>query len=442
MGSIAGNFGPLAYRLAVTVAFFIVSPILGLGLLARSERWRGMLGLVPRLLPRQAHEPSRIWVHASSVGEVRAATRLVKEMHRKYGVEVVFSTMTFAGQSVARASLSQPSHFFFLPLDVPFVVAAALERIKADALLLVETELWPSLILEAKKRDMKVAIVNGKLSAAGLRGYRRFKFIFEPLLRKLDAVMVQSERQALNYESLGVSRERMFVTGSTKQDAQLPPCGKLALRQRTGWSESDVVLTAGSTRPGEERIICEGFARAKQKVAELRLVLAPRHLKRSSHVSRVARSFGLATAELSSLRAQPSGGRPQAVVAVPGEGTEVLVLDTIGELVAAYRESDIAFIGGTLSGHGGHNVLEPAAAGLPILAGPSRENIEDDCVALGNSGALLTVRDSSDVEREVSRLAASPEERGERGREARTFFRSRPVASSLTLEHLEKVGVL
>jgi 3-deoxy-D-manno-octulosonic-acid transferase len=376
------------------------------------------------------------------VGEVRAATRLVKEMRQKHGVEVVFSTMTSAGQSVARNSLREPSHFFFLPLDVPFVVARALERIKADVLLLVETELWPCLILEAKRRDMKVAVVNGKISARGLRGYRRFAFVFGPVVRMLDAVMVQSTRHGLNYESLGVPAARVAMTGSTKQDIQPRADGELALRERVGWSASEVVLVAGSTRPGEERILCEGFARARAACDKLRLVMAPRHLRRSANVARVAASYGLAVARWSGLKTDPSGPVEGGVPARADDRVDVLILDTIGDLLAAYGESDIAFIGGTLSGHGGHNVLEPAAAGLPILAGSSIENIEDDCNALGEAGALVTIHDSSDVERELKSLTDSSQERQRRGNQAAVFFRSRPVASLLTLEHLERAGIV
>ncbi|KPJ60562.1 MAG: hypothetical protein AMJ46_06075 [Latescibacteria bacterium DG_63] len=434
--------GLFLYRAVVTIAFLAVSPVWLVGLLTRPELWKSRIGLVPRLAARTAGQPARVWIHASSVGEVRAATRLIEEMRQKRGVEIVLSTMTSAGHSVARASLREVGHFFFLPLDVPFVVARALRRIKAEVLLLVETELWPSLVFEAKKRDMKVAIVNGKVSPRGLKGYRRFRFLFEPVVRMLDAVLVQSRRHMVNYENLGVPSERIAITGSTKQDLQPRPDGELALRRKAGWSSSEIVLAAGSTRPGEERILCEGFVRAKASCDRLRLILAPRHLRRASHVARVAASFGLAIATLSGLRAGPSKPTKNSTGAETGGGIDVLILDTIGDLVTAYRESDIAFIGGTLSGHGGHNVLEPAAAGLPILAGPSTDNIEDDCNALCEVNALVTVRDSSDIERALKDLTESSEERGLRGGQAAAFFSSRPVASLLTLEYLERAGIL
>ncbi len=436
------SLGLTVYRLAVTIAFLLVSPVWALGLLTRPDEWKSRVGLVPCLPPRTAGEPRRVWVHASSVGEVRAASRLVKEMCQKHGVEVVFSTMTSAGQSVAATSLPEPVHFFFLPLDVPFVVKKALGRIKADVLLLVETELWPCLIQEARERNMKVAVVNGKITRRGLGGYRRFRFVFEPVVRMLHAVTVQSNRHATNYESLGVPADRIATTGSTKQDVQPLSGGDLELRKRVGWSVSDVVLIAGSTRPGEERILCEGFARVRAECDGLRLVLAPRHLRRSSHVERLVISYGLTVMRMSGLKGQQSRKGRADLTCRSDDTVDALVLDTIGDLVAAYGESDVAFIGGTLSGHGGHNVLEQAAAGLPILAGPSIENIEDECDGLREAGALVTVRDSSDVERELRRLIESPEERRRRGSQAANFFRSRPVASLLTLEYLERAGIL
>jgi 3-deoxy-D-manno-octulosonic-acid transferase len=435
-------FGLCLYRLAVTIAFFLVSPVWLLGLLIRPDEWKSRLGLVPSLAPTSTGESNRVWVHASSVGEVRAATRLIREMHRKGESEVVVSTMTSAGHSVAKASLRDAKHVFFLPLDAPFVVGTALRRIKPDVLLLVETELWPCLILEAKKRGVRVAIVNGKLSAGGLKGYGRFRFVFAPILSMLDAVLVQSERHAANYQNLGVPAERVAVTGNTKQDLQQCPGGELFLRQVAGWSGADVVLTAGSTRTGEEQILCEGFIAARRTHERLRLVLAPRHLRRTSQVVRVTSDFDLSVARLSNLRAGTPGRGRKSPGSLSGERIDVLIIDTIGDLVAAYCESDVAFIGGTLSGHGGHNVLEPAAAGLPVLAGPSMENIEDDCRALSDLGALAIVRDSSDVTRELELLMESPEERSRRGKQAEEFFRTRPVASVLTLERLERTGIL
>jgi 3-deoxy-D-manno-octulosonic-acid transferase len=426
----------------VSLVFVIGSPVWLIGLIARPECWRNRIGILPGVPAKNSRFKARVWVHASSVGEVKATTRLVKEMSSRCGVEVVFSTMTVAGRSVAKAELAEPVYFFYIPLDVPCIQRKALEQIKADVLLLVETELWPSLILEAKAKGTKIAVVNGKISARGFRRYKRFKRLFEPTLRLLDAVVVQSEGHAKHYEELGAPAERVMISGNTKQDSQSLPSGRIGLRERTGWSSSELVLVAGSTRPEEETIICEGFVRARASFGSLRLVLAPRHLRRSASIVKIASSFNLKVARWSRLRVEALSGAMPCADAVQFLEIDVLVLDTIGELVAAYRESEIAFIGGTLSGHGGHNLLEPAAAGLPIIAGPSRENIEDDSEALARRGALLTVRSASDVSEALLALAKSRDERLRRGKEALAFYNSRPVASLLTLECLRKVGLL
>jgi 3-deoxy-D-manno-octulosonic-acid transferase len=426
----------------VSVVFVIGSPIWLIGLVARPERWRNRIGLFRGIPEKGSHPRARVWVHASSVGEVKATTRVVREMSNRSGVEVVFSTMTAAGHSVAKAELAEPVYFFYLPLDVPFIQRKALDQISPDVLLLVETELWPSLILEAKKKGTKIAVVNGKISAKGFGRYRRSKCLFGPVLRLLDAVVVQSGAHARRYEELGVSVERVMIGGNTKQDSQILLSERIGLRERTGWSSSELVFVAGSTRPEEERIICEGFARARTSFGALRLVLAPRHLRRSASVATIASSLDLNVARWSELRALAYASKMPCVDPAKVQQIDVLVLDTIGDLAAAYLEGDIAFIGGTLSGHGGHNILEPAAAGLPIIAGPSRENIQDDSDALARAGALLAVKSASEVSESLLTLASSREERLRRGKEALSFYASRPVASLVTLECLEKAGLL
>jgi 3-deoxy-D-manno-octulosonic-acid transferase len=420
----------------------IGSPVWLIGLVARPERWRNRIGLLRGIPERGSHVRARVWVHASSVGEVKATTRVVREMSKRSGVEVVFSTMTAAGHSVAKAEMSEPVYFFYLPLDAPFIQRKVLDQIGPDVLLLVETELWPSLILEAKRKGTKVAVVNGKISAKGFERYRRFECLFGPVLRLLDAVVVQSTVHGRRYEELGVPAERVMIGGNTKQDSQVLLSERIGLKERTGWSSSELVFVAGSTRPEEERIICEGFARARTSLGALRLVLAPRHLRRSASVEKIASSFDLNVARWSELRASAYAGEMTCVEPARVQRIDVLVLDTIGDLVAAYLEGDIAFIGGTLSGHGGHNILEPAAAGLPIIAGPSRQNIEDDSDALSRAGALLTVKSASEVSETLLTLAGSREERLRRGKEALSFYASRPVASLVTVECLQKAGLL
>jgi 3-deoxy-D-manno-octulosonic-acid transferase len=407
------------------------------GLLTGAEKWRSRLGLISVPPRGTANEGSRankrVWVHASSVGEVRAAARLVKEICKDPATEVVFSTMTAAGNQVARKSVEGPSAFFFLPLDVPYIVGRALKLIQPDTIVLVETELWPYLVFEANRQGIKVVVVNSRVSDRSLRRYALFGFLFREVFGRVHAVMAQNERNALRFRSLGTPPERITVTGNTKQDAEPANVASLGLRRKMGWAPGDVVVTAGSTRPNEEAALCEGFANAKASAPHLRLVLAPRHLGRVDYVSKIVSLRGLTQVRWSRLDSEAAPGESKA---------DVLVLDTIGDLLAAYRESDVAFVGGTLSGHGGHNVLEPAAAGLAMLAGPSRENIEDDANALIERGALKVVDSSRQVAEELTRLAEFREERERSSREALEFYRSRPVASAITLECLRKFGVV
>jgi 3-deoxy-D-manno-octulosonic-acid transferase len=422
------------YSTLTTALLVLVSPAVLVGLMVSPDKWRDRLGIVRGVPRRSVGEKRRVWLHASSVGEVRATTKLVREICRDSKREVVFSTMTPAGNWAARRYVEGPSAFFFLPLDTPLAARRAVRAIDADSLVLVETEVWPQLIMQAKRRGMKVAVVNGKLSDKAVRRYRTFGFLFRHVFGLLDAVLAQSKENGRNFELMGTPRDRITVTGNTKQDAQEADQQNLGMREKLGWSAGDVVLTAGSTRPGEESVICESFVSARMSLQTVRLVLAPRHLKRVEQVAGTVSSHGLRMVRWSQAREATGAGQSGV--------SDVLVLDTLGDLPAVYRESDIAFVGGTLSGHGGHNILEPASAGLVILAGPSRANIHSDSRVLFERGALVSVETPRDISDVLLRLAGSQEERKRRAGEALDFYRSRPVASKITFLQLEKAGII
>ncbi len=459
--SARASFAVQMYGALTTILFAVCSPVALVGLARDRRKWLNRLGRVnvPSRVPRPGKR--RLWIHAASVGEVRATAKLVKHICEDSDSEVVFSTTTPAGQAVARSCLDGPRAFFFLPLDVPFAVTRAVGTIDADSLVLVETELWPALIAEAKRKGMKVAVVNGKVSDKAGQRYASFSYLFRHLFGLLDVVVAQSERNARKFEQLGTPRERISVAGNIKQDAQEISGARLGMRETLGWPPSDVVFIAGSTRPGEERPVCEGFREARSSFEGLRLVLAPRHLKRVDEVLRTVDSLGLTRSRWSRVRgaacdaeqgrAVHSEARPGAAGAgEPGQGVgaappappDVLILDTIGDLAAAYHESDVAFVGGTLSGHGGHNILEPASAGLAILAGPSRENIEEESGVLSERGALLRVENAMQISDILVDLARSGEERRTRGGKALEFYRSRPVASLIAFGELRKAGII
>ncbi|MFH0777267.1 MAG: glycosyltransferase N-terminal domain-containing protein [Candidatus Eisenbacteria bacterium] len=432
------------YGLVSTVLFFAASPFWVIAVAAGSKKWLDRVGFVSGTTPRASSATRAVWIHASSVGEVRAVTRLVKELVRRPGTDVVVSTMTASGHSVARACLKGVSRFFFLPADAPFPVGRTFERLDPDALILVETELWPCLIAEAKSRGVKVAVVNGRVSDKGMRRYRAFLFLFGPVVALIDAVLVQSEIHAGNFVALGARPERIRITGNTKQDWEAAVGAGLGLRRLAGWGGSEIVFTAGSTRSGEEKVICDGFALARRACESLRLVLAPRHLRRVESLVALADSARFRVTRRSTLLKEGvsrSAGDKEGRAPV-GPNPDVVILDTIGELAAAYHESDIAFLGGTLSGHGGHNILEPAAAGIPVLAGSSSYNIRCDYESLERAGALMPIKDACDLAEKLVFLATSEEERVRRGRQAKDLCESRPVSSLLTLEYLEEAHVL
>lgn len=378
------------------------APVGAVALLLRPRLWTGLperLGAWPRL------PPGSVWVHAAAVGEIRAASRLV-ELLRKRGRFVCTSTWTLPGRSAMRRWHPEvPCHL--APIDHPWCVEFALARVAPALLVLVETELWPSWIAAAQRRGIPVVLVSGRLSDRSFPRYRRFAPLLARTLGRIHAVGARSEVDAERFRSLGTPAERVTVTGDLKLDvteAPPPPSRDLA-----GLLSGARFWVAGSTHPGEEVPVAEAFEAALRAGHPHALVMAPRHPPRAGEVERMLRRRG----HRARRRSRPGAG-PLA----PGD---VLVLDTVGELASVYGRSEAAFVGGSLVPVGGHNVLEPASAGRPVLFGPHTQNVGQPVEILERAGTARRVADAEELGQALIELLADPDAaraRGEAGRAA------------------------
>lgn len=418
--------GLIIYNALATLAFLAGWPaLLALCLFGRQGKWRGRCGGPPRAAGRP------VWVHASSVGEVNAVAPLVARLlARSPARPVVVSTMTETGQRRACELFGAAAGAFFFPLDLCWTQDAALQRLEPSLVVLVETELWPNLLWRCQRRNIPVLLVNARLSQRSLPQYRRFAFLFTPLLDTIRAIACQSEADAARYRSLGVRPGIVRVLGNMKYDAIKGPvtdAEKRSLRRAFGIPADALVMTAGSTREGEEAPLLNAWAMsmhdAKCKMQDAKLIIAPRHPDRFAEVEALLRGRGVRYVKRSEQR---------ATAAAPV--SEVLLLDTLGELVDAYAAADLAFVGGSLVPVGGHNPLEPAALGLPVAFGPHMFNAEESAESLLAAGGAMRVGDAAGLARVVSGWLADPGKRSAAGRRARRVVDERRGATDRTMD--------
>jgi len=324
-----------------------------------------------------------IWVHAVSVGEVMAVRGLIEELRKSCpGKNFVISTVTASGNKIAQGLAKGGDSVTYLPLDFGFIVKRVIDRINPSIFVIAETEIWPNLISYLHRKNVPIIMVNGRISDASFKGYLRIKFLLKAILEKVSFFCVQTERDAERLISLGVLASRIQVTGNMKfdlKDCQDAKRDEIDYRKKIGLESGERLLVAGSTHAGEEEIVLGAYKELLNEFPQLKLLLAPRHPERSRDVGKIVSKFGL-RAVFSSLAFTCS-----TCITKP-----VFILDTIGQLTSVYAIADIVFVGGSLIKKGGHNILEPASLGKPVLFGPHMFNFRDIAdLFLGNRASLL-----------------------------------------------------
>ncbi len=368
-------------------------------------RWRERLGYV------EASEEPVIWVHAVSVGETIAAAPLVNALLRRNpDIPILMTAMTPTGSARARALFGDRVRYAFSPYDTPGAVRRFVDRVRPRALVIMETELWPNMIALSKQRDVPIFLINARLSARSARGYERVASLVRPLLCSINWIAAQADEDAGRFLRIGAKPESVSVTGSIKFDVEISDevrSASTSLRRQLGADRP--VWIAASTHEGEDRQILEAHQQIMSEHPDTLLVIVPRHPERFDDVARLADSMGLAVQRRSARN---------GAVENSGSSCQVYLGDTMGELLMLYGACDIAFVGGSLIERGGHNPLEPAAWGMPVLSGPHIFNFETIYNRLDAGKGLYITLSSDALASCVSQLVSDKAAADQVGRNA------------------------
>jgi len=394
------------YNLILIWAGLLVGPFL---LLKRRNRYglAAKLGAVPDALKKKygAKDAQRpLWFHAVSVGEINAGLPLIMRLHQRHPHQpIVVSTTTGAGYKHAQEKLAQVADCFYFPYDVAWSINNYFAALKPRLVTVIETEIWPGFLHRAKQLAVPTAMVNARMSPRSFNSYNRWRAFFGPVLRNFDVIGVQTSTEFNRYKRVGGEKLNLQILGNIKFDGLTPisPAQIEELRQRLQLKQSERVFVVGSTHEGEEAVVLTAY---KQLSAELptRLVMAPRHPERFDRVADMIRAAGFRPRRFSLAEAFEREG-------------DVLLLDSIGNLMKFYAVADVAFVGGTLVPIGGHNLMEPYTYSVPVIAGPYIHKTKDVADTLQNGNAIVFVKDGKELERELFRLLNSKELRKQLG---------------------------
>jgi 3-deoxy-D-manno-octulosonic-acid transferase len=365
----------------------------------RRENWWHRLGIVPEI------PGAVIWVHAVSVGETIAAGPMVRRLLAgNPDATILMTAMTDTGLAQARKMFGNRVRYAYAPYDTPGSVRRFLNRTRPRILVIMETEIWPNMIRQSRKRKVPVFLINARLSERSARGYERIRGLVLPIMQSISWVAAQAENDAERFRRIGLDPERIEVTGSVKFDVDIGDDTRRAacvLRQRLG---NRPVWIAGSTHGGEDEQLLQAHRQILDRHPEALLVIAPRHPDRFGAVAEMIRGQGYSLARRS-LQETP-------------DSAQIYLGDTMGELMMLYGASDLAFVGGSLIPRGGHNPLEPAAWGIPVFAGHHIFNFETIYQSLLEERGVSLVNGADDLAERVSVLFARPDIRHETGQRA------------------------
>ncbi|HWP44313.1 MAG TPA: 3-deoxy-D-manno-octulosonic acid transferase [Blastocatellia bacterium] len=425
------------YSLALSLLFLALLPYFVYQAVRHGKyasSFRERMGRLPEGL-RPEGRPV-IWVHAVSVGEFNAARPLIDSLKERLPRHALLvSTTTLTGQRLARASVSRSiDGAFYFPFDWAFTVRRSLDRIAPDLVVILETELWPNFLRECRRRNVPTVVANGRLSQRSYRRYLKARAFIARVLRDVSLLVMQSEADAGRARSLGAPSHLVRVCGNLKYDipssleAPSELCQKLD--DRFALSSSRHLIIAGSTAPGEEMILLDSLLRIRSQpgLEDVRLVIAPRRPERFDEVAELIARYGFKLAR-----------RSEAGAEADSRASDVILLDSIGELSSVYRFAAVVFVGGSLVPHGGHNIIEPAAFARPIIVGPHTENFRQVVSDFASGQAIVEIGESGDAAsgsfaREAIRLLSDREAAEALGQRARAILLRNRGATRCTVE--------
>lgn len=442
------------WHLLYNILLLIASPVILVILLAKERCRRGLpqrLGLregsfgLSRLFgffernkpdqPNKPNEPDKlvIWIHAVSLGEVVAVVPLVKELHRRHPHHrFVVSTVTETGREAVEQRLAGVAQHRYAPLDFPWVVSRAIARVNPCLYVFVETELWPNLLRQLRRRGVPTVMVNGRLSSRSFARQRwgPIRSFYQAMVRMISLCLMQSDRDVERIVALGADARVVQRTGNIKFDQQIHAVSDSALtRTGVGLLQEEQLIVAGSTHPGEEGALVDAYRTVVAQYPAAVLLLAPRHIERAGEVEAMVRARGVAVQRRTAIGQTGS---------LPATGPRVIILDSRGELAAIYREAVVAYVGGTLVPVGGHNLLEPAMWGKPVLFGPYTDHCAEiaDLLIQAGGGRRVT---QADLTQQLIGLFRDADVRAQVGRSARQVVEQNQGALHRTVEAIDRV---
>ncbi|MDX2163910.1 MAG: lipid IV(A) 3-deoxy-D-manno-octulosonic acid transferase [Gammaproteobacteria bacterium] len=417
-------------RTIYSILFYLGMPFVWLRLLWRSrrdpnyaKRWSERLGYVPKNIHSNC-----IWWHCVSVGETLAALPLIKSLMQRYpNISVLVTGMTPSGSAQIQKHLGGAVSHMYAPYDLPHLWGRFLKKINPKLLIIMETELWPNMLAKCHEKKIPTILINARLSEKSAKGYGKFSGLIKEMLDNLNIVAVQNQQDGERFIKLGLPPERLHVTGTVKFDITISAQLLQKARElRASWNADRPVFIAASTHEGEEKIILEAFKKISAQDPDTLLILAPRHPERRQEIVNLCESYGFSHC----LRSQNE---------IPQPNTKVFIADTMGELLLFYAVSDIAFVGGSLIERGGHNILEPAAIGIPVITGPFLYNFAQIDRLLSGSEALIKVKNAEGLATAVLGLLNDAKKRDAVGKRGEAVIAKNRGASEKQLNLIERL---
>jgi 3-deoxy-D-manno-octulosonic-acid transferase len=394
-------------RIFYTTLFFIGLPLIILRLIWRGfrapaywRRWSERFGSSPIL----SEQVPIIWVHAVSVGEVEASRPIIKALQAEYPEhQILLTTMTPTGSERVKLLFADTVKHCYLPYDLPIAINRFLKRTHPEFGIVMETEIWPNLLFHCQRMGISLILANARMSERSAKGYARFPKFIKTVLKSVQLIAAQSQDDRRRFQQLGADIKKVHAIGNLKYEISLPASlTEQAAAMRDIWDINRPVWVAASTHDGEEEIILNASRQVRSLFPNLLLIIVPRHPERFDRVTALTQRAGFKTLRRSEHRPCSSD-------------IEILVVDTMGELPLFYAASDVAFVGGSLVPHGGHNLLEPAALGRAVITGPHFFNFNEITKQFLQADAAIQVSDTSELAKTVIELLQNSQQRAQMG---------------------------
>lgn len=402
-------------------------------------------GFLPKGIFKESGYKKTVWLHAVSVGEIQAARALISKLKEKFSdIRFVISTVTYTGNEIARKIASQNDYVIYLPFDISVITKKVVGKISPSVFIALETELWPNLLLSLNKAGVPIILINGRISDNSFKRYLLAKSFLKSILNKINVFCMQNNLYKDRIISIGAQAKNVFVTGNMKFDntdyadfsrqSGIPPqAGKTDYtdyRQKLGLKPDEEFIVAGSTHSGEERIILEVYKKLKEKYANLKLLIAPRHVDRITDIEKLVKQYGFTSVKISELNQLPTSNFQLSTV---------FLLDTMGQLKFFYGLATIVFVGGSLVRHGGHNMIEAAVFSKAIIFGRYIFNFHDIAQVFLEDNAAIMVDNKQELQQTIERLINSPQEKTRLGQNAYNIVEKNKGATDRNIELISEL---